>query len=123
MCPRLIYGGARLKYKRRVSDIQFGLAQCVAHTMTKPSLPRAVLLVIMSCVVTGCSFGVAPSFELFGAFFPAWMLCALIGIIGALSTRAVLTTPAFSDVVPFQFAVCTAVGVILGLLSWMALFR
>jgi len=91
--------------------------------MTKPSLPRAVPLVIMSCVVTGCSFGVAPSFELFGAFFPGWMLCALIGIVGALTTRAVLTTPAFNGVVPFQFAVCTAVGVILGLLSWMALFR
>ena len=91
--------------------------------MTKPSRPRAVLLVIMSCVVTGCSFGVAPSFELFGAFFPAWMLCALIGIVGAFTTRAVLTTPAFSGVVPFQFAVCTAVGIIVGLLSWMAFFR
>jgi hypothetical protein len=91
--------------------------------MTKPSLPRVVLLVIMNCVGTGCSFGVAPSFELFGAFFPAWMLCALIGILGAFGTRAVLTTPAFSGMVPFQFVVCTAVGITLGLLSWMALFR
>ena len=91
--------------------------------MTKPSLPRVVLLVIMNCVGTGCSFGVAPSFELFGAFFPAWMLCALIGIVGALTTRAVLTTPAFSGVVPFQFAVCTAAGVIVALLTWMVLFR
>ena len=90
--------------------------------MTKPSLPRVVLLVIMNCVGTGCSFGVAPSFELFGAFFPAWMLCALIGIVGALTTRAVLTTPAFNGAIPLQLGVCTALGVIVALSSWMLLF-
>jgi hypothetical protein len=74
-------------------------------------------------MLTACSLAAAPSFELFGAYFPAWMLCALIAILGAASARVVLTTPAFNDVVPFQFAVCTAVGVIVGLLSWMALFR
>jgi len=86
-------------------------------------MPRAVFLVITSCVLTGCSLAGAPSLELFGAFFPAWMLCALIGIVGAASTRVVLTTPAFTDVIPFQLAVCTAAGVIVGLLTWMVLFR
>jgi hypothetical protein len=65
----------------------------------------------------------APSFELFGAYFPAWMLCALIGIVGAASTRVVLTTPALNDIIPFQFAVCAAAGVIVALLTWMVLFR
>ena len=65
----------------------------------------------------------APSFELFGAFFPAWMLCALIGIIGAAVTRVVLTASGLSQVIPFQLAVCTAAGVIVALLSWMVLFR
>jgi hypothetical protein len=59
---------------------------------------------------------------LFGAFFPAWMLCGLIGIVGAAGTRVVLTTPTLSDVIPFQLAVCTAAGVIVGLLAWMVLF-
>ena len=86
-------------------------------------LPRALLLVVTSCTLTSCSLAAAPSFELFGAYFPAWMLCALIGILGAAGTRVVLTTPALSGVVPFPFTVCAAVGVILGLLSWMALFR
>jgi len=87
-------------------------------------LPRgAVLLAVTSCLLTGCSFVGAPSFELFGAYFPAWMLCSLIGILGAASTRMVLTTPAINEVIPLQLAVCTAVGVIAALLSWMALVR
>ena len=65
----------------------------------------------------------APSFELFGAFFPAWMLCALIGVVGAAGTRVVLTNTTFRDIIPFQLAACTAVGVIGGLLVWMILFR
>jgi hypothetical protein len=64
----------------------------------------------------------APSFELFGAFFPAWMLCALLGIFGAAATRVALATSPLNDAIPFQLAVCTAVGVIVGLLVWMILF-
>jgi len=90
--------------------------------MTGPSLPRAVLLVVTSCSFAGCSIAGAPSFELFGAFFPAWMLCALTGIVGAAGCRIVLTNPAFNRVIPFQLAVCTAVGTIVGLLAWIALF-
>jgi hypothetical protein len=79
--------------------------------------------VITGSILTGCSFAGAPSFELFGAFFPAWMLCALIGIFGAAGTRVVLTSPAFDASIPFQLAVCAAAGVIVGLLVWIMLFR
>jgi hypothetical protein len=91
--------------------------------MTESLLLKAPPLALTSSMLlTGCSFGGAPSFELFGAFFPAWMLCGLIGIVGAAGTRVVLTTPTLSDVIPFQLAVCTAAGVIVGLLAWMVLF-
>lgn len=71
----------------------------------------------------GCSSVGAPSFDLFGAFFPAWMLCALIGIVAAAGARAVLATPRLNETIPLQLAVCTSVGIIVALLSWMVLFR
>ena len=91
--------------------------------MNGKCLSGVALLLIMSGMMAGCSLGVAPSFELFGAFFPAWMLCALIGIVAAGGTRVLLTTPAFNGVVPFQLGVCTAGGLVVALLSWMVLFR
>jgi len=90
---------------------------------TEPSLPGAVLVGLTSCMLTSCSLTGAPSFALFGAYFPAWMLCALIGIVGAATARMVLTAPAVNDAIPFQLAVCIAVGVLAALLTWMALFR
>ena len=86
-------------------------------------LPRAVVLGVTSCALTGCSFLGAPSFELFGAYFPGWMLCSLIGIVGAAGARIVLVTQAANDLIPLPLAACTAAGVIVALLSWMALFR
>ena len=73
-----------------------------------------------TCWSTGCSG--APSITIAGAYFPAWLLCGVIGIVGAAGARVVLTTATLGDVIPFQLAVCTAVGVIVALLSWMALF-
>lgn len=86
-------------------------------------MPKAPFVAVASCTLTGCSFAAAPSFELFGAFFPAWMLCALIGVVGAAGMGVVLRTPSFSEEIPFRLAVCTAVGVIVGLLVWIVLFR
>ena len=33
-----------------------------------------------------------PSFNVFGTFFPAWMLCALIGIAGTIVAFRLLST-------------------------------
>jgi hypothetical protein len=70
-----------------------------------------------------CSSGGAPSFAVFGAYFPAWMFCGLIGILGAVLTRVALTSQHLANLIPFQLAVCTASGVILALLAWVILFR
>jgi hypothetical protein len=91
--------------------------------MRRRARSRAALSLVTASILTGCSFAGAPSFELFGAFFPAWMLCALIGIFGAAGTRVLLTSPAFDASIPFQLAVCAAAGVIVGLLVWIMLFR
>jgi hypothetical protein len=46
----------------------------------KHSLKTSVLLTMMPCVgfLTGC--GRAPSFNILGSFFPAWLICMVIGI-------------------------------------------
>jgi hypothetical protein len=92
-------------------------------TLTASSLPQAALLMASNSTLLGCSYTGAPSFNLFGAFFPAWMLCALIAIVAALTARVVLSTPRFADTLPLPLAVCTAVGVIVGLFTWIVLFR
>jgi hypothetical protein len=77
-------------------------------------------LLSLACVcLGGCSANGAPSFELFGAFFPAWLLCGAIGIAGASIARVAFVSTGLSNVLPYQLAVCTAIGVITAVLIWL----
>jgi len=63
--------------------------------------------------------GSAPSFDLFGAFFPAWLLCGTVGIAGAVAARAIFVSSGLSNTLPYQLAVCAAIGLIMALLVWL----
>jgi len=64
----------------------------------------------------------APSYSLFGAFFPAWMVCALIGIAGAIGTRVVMVASGLAKVLPLQLYVCASVGLTIALFAWLTWF-
>jgi YtcA family len=81
-----------------------------------------VLLLPVSVALNGCSPVGAPSFELFGAFFPAWMFCGLIGIVCALSARMAFVGSGLSNHLPHQLLVCTATGVIAATSAWLLWF-
>jgi hypothetical protein len=70
----------------------------------------------------GCSVGGAPSFALFGAFFPAWLLCGGIGVICAGIARVAFVGSGLSNTLPDQLAVCTAIGVMASVLAWLLWF-
>lgn len=80
------------------------------------------MFALLSLAVTGCSGRSAPSFDLFGAFFPAWLLCGVIGIVGAIVARVVFVSTGVANTLPYQLAVCTAIGVITALLVWLVGF-
>ena len=89
---------------------------------TRPPAPSvSTLLLTLSCL-GGCSAAGAPSFDLFGAFFPAWLLCGVIGIAGAAIARLAFVSGGLANRLPYQLAVCTAIGVIAAVLVWLVGF-
>ncbi|MFC0284117.1 hypothetical protein ACFFJB_10940 [Camelimonas abortus] len=75
------------------------------------------------CAASGATFG-APALPLFNAFFPAWLLCAFCGVIGAALTRVVFVRAGLDDILPARLPVYVAVAVIIGLLvSWFGFGR
>jgi hypothetical protein len=47
--------------------------------------PAAIAATCMCTLLAGCSR--APSFNILGSFFPAWILCGLIGILLTVAAR------------------------------------
>ena len=89
------------------------------HGNAAPPSPARSLIVVVSSSLGGCSMSGAPSFDLFGAFFPAWLLCGMVGIAGAVVARVAFVSSGVANALPYQLAVCTAIGVITALLFWL----
>lgn len=61
----------------------------------------------------GCVPAGAPSIPFFGAYFPSWLLCAFLGILGAILVRVVFVRLGIDDVLPARLPVyvCVAAGI------------
>jgi hypothetical protein len=64
------------KMTRKLDSLR---SKCPASPVTAAACSAAVLF------VAGCSR--APSFNILGSFFPAWILCGVIGILLAVIVR------------------------------------
>jgi hypothetical protein len=86
---------------------------------TSKAVPR---IVIVSTALGGCSIHGAPSFVLLGAFFPAWMLCALVGIAAGIAARVVFIVVGLDSILQFRLLVCVSVGLVVAALTWFFWF-
>jgi hypothetical protein len=77
---------------------------------------------LLPLALVGCGARGAPSFAIVGAYFPAWMFCALVGVILAIFARVGFVVSGLADILPFQLFVCVAVGVCAALLAWLVWF-
>jgi len=78
------------------------------------------VLVLLPLLCSGCSL--APSVAVFGAFFPAWMVCAVLGIVLAVVAR-VLAGAAGLIKPPAPPLLYPMLALLLGAVAWIFLFR
>jgi hypothetical protein len=82
--------------------------------------PRAAAALLALLVIAGCSH--SPTLNLLGSYFPAWMLCALLGVFAAIIIRQILRFYGIDEyvLVPLLTYACFAVSG--ALLSWLLWF-
>jgi hypothetical protein len=80
------------------------------------SIPLAAMILL-----TGCRG--APSINLVGSFFPAWMLCIALGVIGVLLSRRLFVRTGIEPHLGAVPVVYFCLWVLLTLCSWLLFFR
>jgi YtcA-like protein len=70
--------------------------------------------------VSGCSH--APTMDLLGSYFPAWMLCAAVGIIAAVIIRQILAVAGIDEYVVAPLLTYAGLAVSATLLLWLLWF-
>jgi hypothetical protein len=80
---------------------------------------RKLGLSILTLALTGCSR--APSFDILGSFFPAWLLCLFLGVALTALTRQLIVRTEVALAVPIlTYPSLTAV---FASAVWLAFFR
>ena len=94
-----------------------GVRASIAHRT--PHLPAGAA-VALSLSLQGCTLRGAPSYEIFGAYFPLWLLSAVVGLVGALIAHRIFVSTGWAQIVPLQLSVCVAIGLMVGVLFWLS---
>ena len=79
--------------------------------------PLALRRVAIALPVAACSY--SPTQDLFGSFFPAWMLCAAVGIVATVIIRQILALAGISDYVVAPLLTYAGLAVSATLLAWL----
>jgi hypothetical protein len=86
------------------------------------TLVRFVCLCVAYLGLSACSLRGAPSYSIFGAFFPAWLLCVGIGLVGSAVLRVLVIALGFEEALPMPLLVYMAFATGVALWLWLALF-
>jgi hypothetical protein len=106
----------RRRGERDKHDVQFG------PDVTRGGRRILTLICPMSTSLAGCASHGAPTYPFVGAFFPGWMFCAVMGIVGAIAARGLFVVTGLNRVLPFQLFVCSSLGVMIATLAWILWF-
>ena len=64
--------------------------------------------------MSACTPGTSPSLPFFGAYFPFWLICAGVGVIGAAVARLVFVKVGIDEVLPWRILVYGCLAAIIG---------
>lgn len=78
------------------------------------ALSRAAMVGLAALPLAGCLSAGAPAIPLFGAYFPSWLLCAFIGILGAVVVRLLFIRAGIDDALPVRLPVYICIAAAIG---------
>ena len=105
------FGPVRLTAVGSSRSFQASRSRCAALGLAR---------VAIALPVAACSY--SPTMDLLGSYFPAWMLCAVIGIVASIIIRQILVVAGINDYVVAPLLTYAALAVSATLLIWLLWF-
>ncbi|SDX32917.1 YtcA family lipoprotein [Thiocapsa roseopersicina] len=71
---------------------------------------RILLLATLLLGLQGCGYTVSPALPFYGAYFPYWLFCAALGVLGSVLVRILLIRLGIDEGIPFRTLVYIALA-------------
>ena len=81
--------------------------------------PTPLLLLL---ILAGCGVPASPSLPLFGAYFPSWLICGGIGVLGALVGRAAFIRLGVDEGLPLRSLVYICLALLIAFAAAIAIY-
>jgi hypothetical protein len=79
---------------------------------------RRLLLIAVLAALHGCALRGAPTYAVFGAYFPLWLVAGILGVFAALIANRFVVGKGLFTLVPHQLLVCASIGMLVAVLFW-----
>lgn len=80
--------------------------------------PLGALLILSACVGSPA----APAIPIFGSYFPAWIIAAVVGIVATVVIRLLLVAAGIDEHLPVPLLVYLSLTLLCGIGTWFILF-
>ena len=90
------------------------------HRSKSPGLMLPLAALICLLPLAGC--GRAPSFNILGSFFPAWLICMVVGIVLAAIVNWALTTLKLEKLIAWGILVYPCLAAFFAFTLWLLFF-
>jgi hypothetical protein len=77
------------------------------------------LLALLAVLAAGCD----PVLEIQGTFFPAWLLCMIVGVVLTIALRPLFVRLGIEPYLGPLPLIYTSLAVLLTLVTWLVFFR
>lgn len=67
--------------------------------------------------------GLAPTLDVFGSYFPAWMLCLVVGLVLTVLMHGLLSGLRVAEFIRLKLVTYASMSLLFTLITWLVLFR
>ncbi len=85
-------------------------------------MQNRLLLVALSLALVLCGCSRSPSISVLGSFFPAWIICCLVGIALAIVTYVVFLRVQLHPAVPIPVITYPCLALVYTLCTWLIFY-
>lgn len=72
--------------------------------------------------LAGCGGPASPSLPLFGAYFPSWLICGAIGVLGALAGRVLFIRLGVDEGLPLRSLVYICLALLVAFVAALLIY-
>lgn len=82
---------------------------------------KTLLLSVPLLLLSGCAF--SPTLDVYGSYFPAWIVCIVTGIVITVIARLLLVAGGINEHLRFKFVLYCCTALFFTLALWLIFFK